>query len=122
MGGWCRAALSALPIGQGQRPADGSRTHSTFDLCSSLKRDLSTGNDEYGRMAMECPRKCFRAFHSQIDPAILDCRDGRLRNTRQFGKLTLAQFLEFAQDAHGLTDGNFNSFLRDENPSCHDLV
>lgn len=65
-----------------------------------LKGNFPAGEDEYGRMAIECSREGLSTFDAQIDPAVLDSRDGRLWDTRKFGKLALAQFLKFAQDTH----------------------
>lgn len=77
---------------------------STAVLCGMLKGNFPAGKDEYGRMTLESPGKGLCAFHPQINSAVLYSRDGRLWNTCKFGKLTLAQFLEFAQDTHGFSN------------------
>ena len=53
-------------------------THSTAVLCGMLKGNFPAGEDEYGRMAIECTGKNNGAFYPQIDPAALNHRDGRL--------------------------------------------
>lgn len=69
-----------------------------------LKRNFPAGEDEYGRMAIECSRESLSTLDAQIDPAVLNSRDGRLWDACEFGKLALAQLLEFAKYPHGLTN------------------
>ena len=68
-------------------------------LCSTIKRKLPAGKNKYSWMTLQRSGKNFCAFNAQIYSAILDCRDGGLRNTCEFGQLALSQLLEFAQDA-----------------------
>ena len=63
-------------------------------------------------MAFEGTGKNLCAFDPQIYSAVLDSGDGRLRDTREFGELALAQLLEFAQDTNGLTHRDFDSLFR----------
>jgi hypothetical protein len=55
-------------------------------------------------MAPERASKNLRAFNTQVHPAVLNCGNSGLRNTSEFGELTLAQLLKFAQDTDGLAD------------------
>ena len=55
--------------------------------------------------------KCKQIVIAVEDPAVFDGRDGGLRDACQLGKLALAQFLKFAQDANRLADRDFNSLL-----------
>jgi hypothetical protein len=73
-------------------------------LCGCVKRNLPTREDERCRMALEGAGKNLGAFDTEIHSAILDSGNSGLRNAREFGELTLAQLLEFAQDRNGLTD------------------
>ncbi len=73
-------------------------------------------------MAFEGAGKNLCALDAEINSAVLNSGNGGLRNAREFGELTLAQFLEFAQDTDGLTDRNFHSFpWQDDNSSYQGL-
>lgn len=52
----------------------------------------------------------FRAFHAQIDPAVLDAGNGGLRNTAQGRELGLAQPLQFPDDPHRLAGRDLDAF------------
>ena len=52
------------------------------------------GNTSTARMTLERTREHLCPLNPQVDPAILDGRDRGLRNTREFGKLTLRELLE----------------------------
>lgn len=76
-----------------------------------LKRSLPAREHEDCGMTPKCVCKYLRSLDAQVDPTILDSGNGGLRNARELGQLTLAQFLKFAQDTHGLADADFHSFL-----------
>ena len=63
-------------------------------------------------MAPEGSRQGLRSLDAQIHAVVLDRRNGELRDPSQSGELALAQLLEFAQDAHGLSHRDLNSLLR----------
>jgi hypothetical protein len=78
-------------------------------LCSGLDRSPPAGEDEYRRVAFEGQGQGLRALHAQVDAAVFDGGDGRLRDAAELGELVLAQPLEFANDAHGFSDGDLNT-------------
>ena len=47
-------------------------------------------------------RQHLRAFRARIHTAVLDRRDGRLRNARQLGEPGLGKFLQLPDDPNGL--------------------
>ena len=63
-------------------------------------------------MAFEREGEHLRALDAQIHAAIFDRGNRRLGDSRESGKLTLAQRLQFAQNAHGLTYRDLDSFFR----------
>ena len=65
---------------------------------------LPSRKNQNGRMAAQRIRQYFGAFDTEIDPAVLNRGNRRLRNTRQLRELILAQLLEFANDADRVAD------------------
>ena len=95
-------------VGQVRAPAMRGMTGM---LCGTFKWNLPAGKYKYGRMAVEGASKHFCALDTEVYTAVLNGRDGRLRNARKFGQLALAQFLEFAQNTDGLTHRDLHSFF-----------
>jgi len=62
-------------------------------------------------MAFESTGKNLCALDAEVNSAVLNSGNGGLRNTCEFGELTLAQLLKLAQNTDGFTDRNFNSLF-----------
>ncbi len=80
--------------------------------CGGLKRKLPARKYENRGMALEGTGKNLSALNTEIHSTVFDSGNGGLRNTSEIGELTLAQLLEFAQDADRLADRNLNALLR----------
>ncbi|OHC62013.1 MAG: hypothetical protein A2045_05670 [Rhodocyclales bacterium GWA2_65_20] len=83
-----------------------------LSLRGTFKRNLPAGEYEHGRMALERTGKNLGTLDAQVHATVLNGRDGGLRNSRKFGQLALAQFLEFPQDTDGLSHRDLDSFFR----------
>ena len=62
-------------------------------------------------MAAQRRREYLGALNPEVDATILDAGNGGLGNATQLGELSLAESLKLANDASGLTRGDFYSFL-----------
>jgi len=76
-----------------------------------LELGVPAGEYQNGRMTLERSREDLRPLYAEIDPAILDGRDGGLRDAAKFGELALAQFLQFAKNPDRFPDGNLDALL-----------